>query len=742
MAEKVIYQYQLPDGSILKLEGEEGQEAKADAEAKRIIATEFAQQTTPVPQPTPQQAPQTLGDVGKDIARSAVKGGATGVMTLPALPSMATQGMTALMDYLGMPKPDPRISFINPMLPGLSFKPTFQQVQQAVETIPGAEAVTQYQPQTKAGEYFESIGEFVAPGLPFAKPFTRAGRGQRALNVVAPGVAAGVVSEATEDLPPYVSIPATIAAGGITALYTRPSQAARIAEKAMKDVSKEELQLAKEIQKIAVEEFDIPITAAEIIENGLVNKLGSIVYKSEEGGPIMYNFLKNRPEQVSFIAKQLTNKLLEEPKYLKDAMGDIKVTAETALKNARKERRKKAKKAGYTVANTESLQANQVLPIIRYIDDTLKRLDADDPARITLNSLKRALIKSKTSKKDQPQILDELGNPIRGQQPEIIITPQTNINTLDNILKRFNERITDSKIGIVPQRNIIDSSTERILREGLDEGGEGALTILEKQLRTNKNYSAAKDEFERLSQELVAPIERNLGALLKGDITQGKVRSIVFDTSTRNVNDIKRTYEVLNKTDPQAFPLIARTYFKHSMNETLDAAKKGDLKLDRGFNLQGMLIGKGREDNFEAMLEGVAKAKGVNPETYKQGFLNFNKVLKRIGNITSPNNPGAPPDFSLLTRDFAQIGAFQWKVKFASKFEARVRKKTLEELANIFTQDNSVELLEALAKTNPNSMQATNLVRRILYVTNNIQNDPMLEQSLQTQERMEQAVPQ
>jgi hypothetical protein len=187
MAEKVIYEYDLPDGSILELEGEEGQEAKADAEAKRIIATEFAQQ------PTPQQAPLTLGDVGKDIARSAVKGGATGVMTLPALPSMATQGMTALMDYLGMPKPDPRISFVNPMLPGLSFKPTFQQVQQAVETIPGAEAVTQYQPQTKAGEYFESIGEFVAPGLPFAKPFTRAGRGQRALNVVAPGVAAGVV---------------------------------------------------------------------------------------------------------------------------------------------------------------------------------------------------------------------------------------------------------------------------------------------------------------------------------------------------------------------------------------------------------------------------------------------------------------------------------------------------------------------------------------------------------------------
>ena len=711
-----------------------------DAEAAKILADEIIKlkaQTTPVPQ----QAPQTLGDVGMDIARSALKGGARGLMTLPALPSMATQGMTALMDYLGMPKPDPRISFINPMLPGLSFKPTFQQVQQAVETIPGAEAVTQYQPQTKAGEYAESIGEFVVPGLPFAKPFTREGVGRRMLNVIAPGITAGVVSEATEDLPPYVSIPSTILAGGGTAMLTRPSKAGDIAQGVLKNVSKEELLLAKEIQKIA-NDLEIPITATEIIENGLVNKLGNIVYKSDKGGPIMYNYLKNRPEQVQTIAKELTNKLLQEPKYLKDAMAGIKVTAETALKNARRERSKKAREAGYTVANTEVLQANQVLPIIRYIDDTVKRLDAGDPAIKALNDIKRSLIKSKTSKKDQPQIVDELGRPIRGQQPEIIIIPQTNINTIDSILKRTNDRISDSRIGVGRERDFIDSNTENILRNGLDEGGEGVIRLIEKQLRTNKNYSAAKDEFERLSQELVAPVQRNLEALLRGDISQGKVRSIVFDTSTRNVNDIQRTYEILNKIDPEAFPLIARTYFKNAVNRSLYAEKKGDFKIDRGFDLQKILIGDGRADNFEAMLEGVAKAKGINPETYKKGFLNFNKVLKRTASIVGVNNPGAAPDTSLLTRDIAQIGSFMWHVKFAAKFERYTKEKTLEDLANIFTQKNSIEALEVLAKTNPNSMQATNLVRRILYVTNNIQNDPELEQSLQTQERMEQAVPQ
>ena len=743
MAEKVIYEYNLPDGTILELEGEVGQEAKADAEAKRIIATEFTQQ------PTPQQTQQTqqpsnfleeFGNFQRDLAMSSAKGGVRGLATLAALPSMVTQGTTALMEYLGAPKPDPRISFVNPMLPGMSFKPTLPQVMEAIETIPGAKAVTQYQPQTKAGEYFESIGEFVAPGIPFAKPLTSQDRLKRFSNVLFPGIAAGATSELTEDLPPYVSIPATIAAGGVTAAVTRPDKAANIAEAALRNVTDEELELAKQIQKIAREEFDIPVTATELIDNGLVNKLGEIVYKSERGGPIMYNFLKDRPDQVEFIAKQLTDKLIEEPKLLNEAIQGIKITAEKALKNAKKERRRRAEEAGYKVANTEALEPDQVLPLIRYIDDTVKRLDAGDPAIQTLNSLKRSLIKSKTSKKDQPQILDELGQPIRGQQPEIITTPQTNINTLDNILKRINSRISDSRVNKTRDRDIIDRNTERILREGLDEGGEGILTLLDRQLRTNKNYSAAKDEFAKLSEELVAPIERNLKPLLEGGVTQGKIRSIIFDTGTRNVEDVKRTAEILNKVDPEAFQLIARTYFKNAINRTLNSQKAGDLKIAKGFDLKKQLTEMGREDNFLAMLEGVAKSKGVNPKEFVKGFENFNKVLSKTANIIGVNNPASPPPIKLISRDFAQFGAFMWQVKFAGKLEKFTKEKTLEKLADIFIQDDSIDQLVALAKTNPDSVKAVNLVRRILYVTNNIENDQQLEQSIQTQERLEQPV--
>ena len=44
----------------------------------------------------------------------------------------------------------------------------------------------------------------------------------------------------------------------------------------------------------------------------------------------------------------------------------------------------------------------------------------------------------------------------------------------------------------------------------------------------------------------------------------------------------------------------------------------------------------------------------------------------------------------------------------------------IEDLANIFTDKNSVALLEKLAKTNPASDEAQKIVRTILYYTNNL----------------------
>ena len=102
------------------------------------------------------------------------------------------------------------------------------------------------------------------------------------------------------------------------------------------------------------------------------------------------------------------------------------------------------------------------------------------------------------------------------------------------------------------------------------------------------------------------------------------------------------------------------------------------------------------------------------------GFDKFNEVLKRTARIANVDNPKVAPSDQFLFRDIAQIGSFMWHVKFAAKANTFVKNKTIEDLANIFTDKNSVALLEKLAKTNPASDEAQKIVRTILYYTNNL----------------------
>ena len=133
MAATVIYEYDLPDGSILALEGEVGQEAKADAEYKRIIATEFA--------------PLTKGQTALDYAKSAGSGAYKGSSYIPGFPGDIEQlGQQFLPEWMTKP-------IIKGAKPIQAF-PTSAQIRGMAETVvPALEGVAEYEPQTTGGRY-------------------------------------------------------------------------------------------------------------------------------------------------------------------------------------------------------------------------------------------------------------------------------------------------------------------------------------------------------------------------------------------------------------------------------------------------------------------------------------------------------------------------------------------------------------------------------------------------------------
>jgi hypothetical protein len=144
--------------------------------------------------------------------------------------------------------------------------------------------------------------------------------------------------------------------------------------------------------------------------------------------------------------------------------------------------------------------------------------------------------------------------------------------------------------------------------------------------------------------------------------------------------------------------------------------------LGEGYNLQKALVGTGKKKaNFYEVLRGVAESNNVKPNELIKGFENFNKVLEKtakIGNIDRPGGASFADVFQKgVVKSVAQINSFMWRLKLATRLGEFQERKTVKQLADVFTTENSVQNLVKLAKENPNSVVAINRVRNLINVT-------------------------
>jgi hypothetical protein len=134
------------------------------------------------------------------------------------------------------------------------------------------QGLREYDPQTTAGGYAETIAEFTAPGGIFA-------RTPRAIGQVATiGTGAGAAQETAEimNAPVWAQVPITLSTALALGYATSPSRAAKIANQALKGVDDAEIALAMQLEK-KLKEQGINLTAPELIDNRIVQKLGETV---------------------------------------------------------------------------------------------------------------------------------------------------------------------------------------------------------------------------------------------------------------------------------------------------------------------------------------------------------------------------------------------------------------------------------------------------------------------------------
>lgn len=254
---QVIYEFELPNGDILEIEGEEGKQAEANVKARQYINAQ---------QPT-------LTDAAKDIIPSIGSGVAKGLSYIAGLPGDVDQlGRAFLPEFMNTP--------IRELITGKDYGelpnifPTSQQVMDfAEETAPVIKPLTQYEPTTNLGRYAQTGIEFATPGIAGK---TKAAR--RAATKV--GGIGGLLSQGVEDITGSsgvaagVTIPAMLAMGFLTG----PSKSALLAQRSLASVDEKEIADALLLEKQA-KEIGVKLLPGELFNDKQVQKLVSDVMK-------------------------------------------------------------------------------------------------------------------------------------------------------------------------------------------------------------------------------------------------------------------------------------------------------------------------------------------------------------------------------------------------------------------------------------------------------------------------------
>ena len=653
-----------------------------------------------------------------DLRQAIPSGLASGVAALGAFPGMVERATTYLPGGQRTGGFDYASALNSPETFGKSESgrylfPNYQQTLASINKfIPGSEKITSFQPKTTPGKYAKTISEFAGPqagvgvGIKafnaLKNPAARTLGTTPVAKQLVPGVAAGATFESLDQagVSPLLNLGITLpVAIGVTALFS-PSKAAKLSSEALKGTTAEELALAVNLEKEAVK-LGIPISAVEVINSKVVNKLGEIVYGTTEGGSTMYNYLKTRPDALDRQTKILLDSIITEPKSKRAVFEKIGVTANDAIESAAKIRADTAYNAGYKLSNLESIASDKMFNILDKIDGAIQALPQGSPNIKILNNLKKRL-------SIKPDALE--------RQAGLEILPQTNINKIDSAFKEFAGNIKTSKLGTASGPRFIDTEGAQLL---FNRNKTGILDEVKTVLNTNANYANANKTFEALSESLVNFTIKNVKPLLKTEsVTPAKIKNFIFNADTANRLDIKNTYKILNKENKTAFPELARVYIENAANKAFIPTDKGR-SLSEGFNLVTELTGsKFAKTNFNEVLRGVAEANGVKPNNLIVGFDKFSKILEKTARLGNVNTPGLQVEYQKgMVKQVAQIRSFMWQLKLATRYGEFVEQKTIKHLSNVLTQPDSVKQLVALAQTDIKTFTAMNRVKNIILLS-------------------------
>lgn len=238
-------------------------------------------------------------------------------------------------------------------------------------------------------------------------------------------------------------------------------------------------------------------------------------------------------------------------------------------------------------------------------------------------------------------------------------------------------------------------------------------------------YKAAREEYAKLSRDLVDPLENGDIGRLAAAKDYKAIRRNFFDPETARPEDVRYIGNLLKDKDPEIMRKVVQVELENQMNKALTELQSGVSEY-AGAKFRKNIIGNPQQQkNLEEMFNFIPDGK----KAYA-GYKKFLDILAAQGRRLPSGSPTAVKQ--QLQREL--IGAIPdvtrpgitGKIPILKDIILdRAYKTNADKLASILTSPDGVAKIRELTKLNPKSRKASIIVSEILGLTLGENNDAM-----------------
>lgn len=613
------------------------------------------------------------GATAKDVGKSLVAGVGKGLTALVGLPGDVAEygargidrASRAVGDLIGVdvPKRDDRA-------------PTYgsADTQKAVESVTGEF----HKPETTAGHYAETIGEFAPAALAGPGGIVR----KLALGAALPGAASEAAGQATAgtDIEPFARAGAGLLAGGAGALLSRPGNAAQairhqLPEGVTEAHVNEAERLVQEAQARGIN-LSYPEALSQAAGRPVLTETQRILESAPETRSRMQEFYGERPQQFDQAAL--------------DAFHPI--APGTA--------------APSSIGRAASDAAQEELTGVRQTINAAAEPHYQAAEAVTLTPQEMALVRqipgfreARDAVRNSPQLNRYVAH-----------LPDNSVGFLNEVKKHFDIAAENAGSKFNPMRNHQVQATHEAAASAVKQIGE----------LLSADYQTALEIGRRGRQQFLQPLlDGPLGKIADKPDTK-KAISVLFPSNPlpNSHNEVATAVSALSRRNPWAATQLVRAYAEQTFNEATRSLQSGANQFGPASFAKAIVGNPQQRENLRAAIESLP-----NGHAIWEGFDRFLEVAEAtryrqsIGSKTAFNERDLKAlSASGLGKELAATGASpgKWWTVVKDKVDKWQLGSNLNELARIFTDPQSAALLRRIVRMPPRSHEAGFAAARLI----------------------------